>query len=428
MVWPTVLLCFGVVVADRFLKKCGNDYDYESTKCFGDQNQLRKNSMSVVLFWHQDATGTGWKWSRDLYITNAHMSHRSSYDIIFDYEVDCQHGLSDNRSLRNSKPSCTVTLVESGWPGYDGVHKGLPIDDWAVYRIQGSCPDNDSRNVLSLAGSKPSGNERINVVGHPQGKSKVVTRNEDGARCTFTTAGNGATVAEYRCDTDPGSSGSVIMNDSGKVIGLHRGGSCNKSNSDTNKGVSWDKLKDVVASKYSQEQCDARTKSNLSWSKIEEDAYITKSCRVDIGTNTSLSSCRRLVTTGAYKDQCERIIYGNGKLCRCLKKGKRLQDCHVQRSRKGNDIYMLNCLAGGDYVNSGKSGKCQTPAFQDPKYKYYHGVGAARCMDYCRNNVFCRGYSVSVYRNCLNWLEVVRDDGDSWGQAECIRKKFQIAN
>ncbi len=90
---------------------------------------------------------------------------------------------------------------------------------------------------LGLDARTPTTNEEIFIPQHPGGRIKELATVSDhvgGARCRIDTAtqnGNGTnTDAGYKCDTEPGSSGSpVVARSSNKVIALHHLGGCNNS-------------------------------------------------------------------------------------------------------------------------------------------------------------------------------------------------------
>jgi PKD repeat protein len=94
-----------------------------------------------------------------------------------------------------------------------------------------------SFGYLGLDPRVPTTGEEIFIPQHPGGRMKelaVVSDHVGGARCRIDTAtqnGNGTgTDAGYRCDTEPGSSGSpVVARSSNKVIALHHLGGCNNS-------------------------------------------------------------------------------------------------------------------------------------------------------------------------------------------------------
>jgi len=80
-----------------------------------------------------------------------------------------------------------------------------------------------------------------------------------------------------------------------------------------------------------------------------------------------------------------------------------------------------------DYYNSGH-GKCVTTSGGDPAHEYLHGVGEQTCRFSCNHNSQCRGFSVSIYGNCLLWTTddlQLSGGGPAWGGANCwISRNF----
>lgn len=72
---------------------------------------------------------------------------------------------------------------------------------------------------LSLTPNQFMVKDRINIIQHPQGRAKEVAFRDNEVLKIF------QGVFNYRCDTEPGSSGSPVFNDSWELIGLHRAGS-----------------------------------------------------------------------------------------------------------------------------------------------------------------------------------------------------------
>jgi len=66
-------------------------------------------------------------------------------------------------------------------------------------------------------------------------------------------------------------------------------------------------------------------------------------------------------------------------------------------------------------------GKCVTSSGGDPSHNYLHGIGEDACRTQCNMDFHCKGFSVSIYGNCLHWLtdDLQESGGPSWGGAHC---------
>jgi len=72
-------------------------------------------------------------------------------------------------------------------------------------------------------------------------------------------------------------------------------------------------------------------------------------------------------------------------------------------------------------------GKCMTLNGKDPKYLYEGGKGH-ECESICDGMPDCFGYSISIYNNCLLWLQRdIMGGGEEWGGADCHMKDLQCS-
>ena len=78
--------------------------------------------------------------------------------------------------------------------------------------------------VLSLSPNRFVLGDRVNIIQHPDGRPKEVAFRDNKIIDVF------AGAFHYRCDTEPGSSGSPVFNDSWDLIGLHRAGKAGEFN------------------------------------------------------------------------------------------------------------------------------------------------------------------------------------------------------
>jgi V8-like Glu-specific endopeptidase len=154
------------------------------------------------------STGTGFRIGPDLILTNWHV-------------------------LVNSWTTRTATAVSAGF-GYDDDANGKPKtadsydcdvtsivtnrdDDWGVIRTQKPLPDSVPIIALST-GADPKEETPAFILQHPQGLPKRVGY----VRNTITMCND--RVFHYLTDTQPGSSGSPVFDNQGRLIGLHHVG------------------------------------------------------------------------------------------------------------------------------------------------------------------------------------------------------------
>jgi len=80
-----------------------------------------------------------------------------------------------------------------------------------------------------------------------------------------------------------------------------------------------------------------------------------------------------------------------------------------------------SCMCKHTFASAGK-GKCVTAIGEDPKYEFLGRIGFPACRLKCYMRPHeCYGFSVSIYRNCLLWLQAdIRPGGDEWGNADCM--------
>jgi len=90
--------------------------------------------------------------------------------------------------------------------------------DYAISRVDPAAEQQFGHISIGLV-SPEDGSARV-VIHHPLGKPKVMSR----FRCLVFTDRAGPPVVAHRCDTLPGSSGSVLFDERGVAVALHRGG------------------------------------------------------------------------------------------------------------------------------------------------------------------------------------------------------------
>lgn len=98
-----------------------------------------------------------------------------------------------------------------------------PDLDYAIVRVD---PAAETKFGHVALGPKPqgAGDARI-VIHHPLGRPKVMSR----FRCLVLNDRSGPPVVPHRCDTLPGSSGSLLFDERGVAVALHRAGGLDAS-------------------------------------------------------------------------------------------------------------------------------------------------------------------------------------------------------
>lgn len=173
--------------------------------------------------------GTGWLIGSDLMITNHHVLNARSRGAGQASERDLQE------QTANTRVEFDVERAVASPPVAAGPHRLVAHDaglDYAIFRLGGVPPDADRlgerrpRRPLSLAPEpllrdvKGDINEvqpvPVNIIQHPRGGHKQVA-----LRNNLVVRGDRHELL-YLTDTDVGSSGSPVCDDSWQVVGLHR--------------------------------------------------------------------------------------------------------------------------------------------------------------------------------------------------------------
>ena len=150
--------------------------------------------------------GTGFRIGTDLLLTNWHVltilgEPATKVVAEFGYEDDGQGG-----GLPSTAYPCDAASMITHKP-----------DDWGIVRVTQPLPDTIPILKLSEA-AEPVLERPAFIVQHPGGERKRVgyVRNQ-------VTSFNERTL-HYLCDTQVGSSGSPVLDDTGRLIGLHHAG------------------------------------------------------------------------------------------------------------------------------------------------------------------------------------------------------------
>jgi V8-like Glu-specific endopeptidase len=150
--------------------------------------------------------GTGFRIASDLLLTNWHVLHNngsaaSSVNAEFGYDDDGKGG-----GLASTSVACDVGSI-----------RGDAGDDWAIVRV--TAPLGGGIPILKLSeATAPVNTAPAFIVQHPDGERKRVAY----VRNQITDFDD--RVVHYLSDTQPGSSGSPVLDDNGKLVALHHAG------------------------------------------------------------------------------------------------------------------------------------------------------------------------------------------------------------
>jgi hypothetical protein len=145
--------------------------------------------------------------------------------------MHCQIDLGDTVKLGYLKdiddyPTYRVTKVleKSNW-----------TLDYAIYEVSGD-PSNHFA-IRELTPEVPSIGDEIYILGHPRLRRLTITAGP--------LVGLHANDAQYRADSQGGSSGAGVLDSEGRMFALHQRGSCAPGWSGYNMGTLIDKIKDA---------------------------------------------------------------------------------------------------------------------------------------------------------------------------------------
>jgi Trypsin-like peptidase domain len=130
--------------------------------------------------------------------------------------------------------------------------------DFALLKVQAVNSSSEARSVVIKLGQLAS-NENIVIVHHPAGRQKQIS---SGVQCKVVSPSRDSWIAKkpgvdftHRCDTESGSSGAPVFNESGELVGLHHQGfdynnSCKSDK--LNKAVNIAKIYDFIRAECSK--------------------------------------------------------------------------------------------------------------------------------------------------------------------------------
>jgi Trypsin-like peptidase domain/Effector-associated domain 8 len=150
----------------------------------------------------QQWTGTGFLIAPDLIMTNHHVistaEHARASTFVFNFELDT-----------DSAPKPVIVAS----PAEGGLFYANKTLDFAVVQIASV---DSARSPLKLGGTPSRRGDAVTIIGHPNGHLKQISLRNNAVEFAD------ATVIQYTASTEPGSSGSPILDLNGPiVVGIH---------------------------------------------------------------------------------------------------------------------------------------------------------------------------------------------------------------
>ncbi len=189
--------------------QCGGTWDAQpveqyagaagATEPFVDYHESR-------VGYHVNVGCSGTLISDDLFLSAGHCGYQLGDTVRFDYQV------SPAGAPRAPRDFTVAQVVEqefnASW-------------DYSIVRLNGS-PGREYGHA-NLAAVDPPANSRVTVIGHPSGRAKEI---HAGPVVDYASP-IGAAWFRYQVDTEPGNSGSGILDAQGRLVGVHTNGGCN---------------------------------------------------------------------------------------------------------------------------------------------------------------------------------------------------------
>ncbi len=150
-------------------------------------------------------SGTGFMAAPNLVVTNHHVV--TSADLLEGVNVKFNY----QENFRGEAEPTKVFDAKAG-----GLFHANQTLDYAVFEVEGA--PGAEWGFLPMAPRNITVGERINIIQHPYGQPKQITIQNNFVEFV------GGNVLQYVTATNPGSSGSPVLNDSWQVVGLHHAG------------------------------------------------------------------------------------------------------------------------------------------------------------------------------------------------------------
>ncbi|MDW8239966.1 MAG: trypsin-like peptidase domain-containing protein [Acidobacteriota bacterium] len=171
---------------------------------------------------------TGWIVNNGLHVTAGHC--RSSGTLQFNVPPSLPNG-----TIQHPPPQDQYSINNSSWTSADG---GIG-NDWGVFSVF-----NNSTTGLQPIAAQGGGFTVVQNLGPPNIRITGFgvdsgDRNQTQQTHVGPNAGSSGTTMRYQADTEPGNSGSPVIDDAnGTAVGVHTHGGCSTSGSGNNNGTS----------------------------------------------------------------------------------------------------------------------------------------------------------------------------------------------
>lgn len=168
---------------------------------------------------HTFQPGTGWATgfmvSPGLFLTNNHVIHEKSFADKVRVQFNFQ-----------KEPAGKEATTESYYPDANDVFHTNPALDYTLVRLRPNQEEEeepveagDKWGFIALNDSPVYGKDQpYNIVQHPKGLRKQLSLQDNELDKLF------SNVVRYRADTEPGSSGSPVLNNRWELVALHHAG------------------------------------------------------------------------------------------------------------------------------------------------------------------------------------------------------------
>jgi V8-like Glu-specific endopeptidase len=181
------------------------------------RNFRKPVAMIVVHYTGVDSVGTGFLYDNCCLVTAAHVIRSApapgNVEIWFGYE-DTTPPYQSGDCTPDVWECCSLKVNPDGY------------DVGVVYIKQknGKCPGTSGYGIFQISGIGPQQGWGVHIIGHPGGRCKEYSHDDYATVISNGVDPNcdgGAGEWSHGADTEGGSSGSPVIDDAGKIIGVH---------------------------------------------------------------------------------------------------------------------------------------------------------------------------------------------------------------